>query len=84
MTAELTGVVESSPDLLGSCEYSPEIIVDLMTGGGGGTMDHSKLNNRDAEDAHPMSAITGLTKKIGEKMDNEFLSNMEIQAILDS
>lgn len=35
----------------------------------GGTTDHSKLDNRDASDAHPMSAITGLEKALADKVD---------------
>ena len=31
-----------------------------VKGGSGGTSDHSKLSNRDAEDQHPIGAITGL------------------------
>ena len=31
-----------------------------VTGGTGGTSDHSKLSNRDAADQHPIGAITGL------------------------
>lgn len=38
-----------------------------LPSGGGGTSDHSKLSNRDAEDQHPMSAITGLEKALGDK-----------------
>ena len=29
-------------------------------GGGGGTVDHRQLSNRDADDQHPIKAITGL------------------------
>lgn len=32
--------------------------------GGGGTTDHSKLENRDAADQHPISAITGLEEAL--------------------
>lgn len=31
--------------------------------------DHAKLTNRDLDDQHPMSAITGLTAALGGKMD---------------
>lgn len=48
------------------------------------TSDHDKLINRDKPDQHPMSAITGLNQTMGTKMDNKFLTNLEIQAILDS
>ena len=39
----------------------------MLPDGGGGTSDHSKLSNRDAADQHPMSAITGLEKALGDK-----------------
>lgn len=39
----------------------------MLPNGGGGTSDHSKLSNRDAVDQHPMSAITGLEKALGDK-----------------
>lgn len=39
----------------------------MLPDGGGGTSDHSKLSNRDAEDQHPLSAITGLEKALGDK-----------------
>lgn len=49
------------------------------------TSDHRKLTNRDAEDQHPIKAITSLEKTLESKLDSSgFLSNMEIQAILDS
>lgn len=38
-----------------------------LPSGGGGTSDHSKLSNRDAEDQHPMSAITGLEDALAGK-----------------
>ena len=39
----------------------------LPEGGSGGTLDHSKLQNRGADDQHPMSAITGLEKALESK-----------------
>ena len=39
----------------------------MLPGGGGGISDHSKLSNRDAEDQHPMSAITGLVDALADK-----------------
>ena len=44
-------------------------------GGGGGTSDHSKLKNRDAEDQHPMSAITGLEVALaGKQTTGDYLT----------
>ncbi len=38
-----------------------------QSGGGGGTSDHSKMTNRDADDQHPISAITGLDSELASK-----------------
>ena len=35
----------------------------------GGTSDHNKLKNRDMENQHPISAITGLSEKLDTKQD---------------
>lgn len=37
------------------------IIQIIESGGGGGTTNHNLLINRDLDDQHPQSAITGLT-----------------------
>lgn len=37
----------------------------------GGTYDHNKLENRDMEDQHPISAITGLQEKL-DNLDNQY------------
>ena len=47
----------------------PEVPDIPLPGGGGGTSDHRELTNRDAENQHPMSAITGLTAKLAEKAE---------------
>ena len=39
----------------------------IRTGGGTGTGDHRDLNNRDAANQHPISAITGLEDALAEK-----------------
>ena len=38
---------------------------------GGGVTDHSRLTNRDADDQHPISAITGLQEELDSKLDSE-------------
>ena len=48
---------------------------------GVGTKDHKKLTNRDAENQHPISAISGLTGELSVR-PNSALSNMEIAEIL--
>ena len=55
---------------------SGKIGMDINTGGGGGTKDHSKLTNRDLPEQHPISAITGLEEALqnieaGEKFEND-------------
>lgn len=39
----------------------------VISGGGGGTTDHSALTNRSLADAHPISAITGLQTALDSK-----------------
>ena len=44
-------------------------------GSGGGTTDHNKLTNRDADDQHPMRAITGLVKALeGKQTAGDYLT----------
>ena len=51
------------------------------TGGGGGTGDHTKLQNRDAADQHPMSAITGLASALeGKQPAGEYLTPGNLQS----
>ena len=45
------------------------------------TNDHRQLLYRDAENAHPMSSITGLTEELGSK-PGEALTNLEIESLL--
>ena len=67
---------------------STETIVQTVVqpGGGssdGGTSDHKLLTNRDANDQHPITAITGLENTLSKKLDeDEALTNEEIEALL--
>lgn len=47
------------------------------------TSDHRQLNYRDADDQHPISAITDLSPELGVRPSTS-LSNMDIQNILNS
>lgn len=48
------------------------------------TSDHARLQNRDKPDQHPIRAITNLENTLGKKLESSgFLTNLEIQAILD-
>lgn len=53
-------------------------------GGTGGTSDHTKLENRDADDQHPMSAITGLTNALaGKQPTGNYLTQDDLQDATD-
>lgn len=43
-------------------------IIEIESGGGGGTSNHTQLTNRDAADQHPISAITGLQTALDDKI----------------
>lgn len=45
------------------------------------TNDHRQLLHRDADNAHPMSSITGLTEEL-ESKPGEALTNLEIESLL--
>lgn len=48
-----------------------------------GARDHSILENRDAENQHPIQAITDLENQLGKKVGTEdFLTNTEIKELL--
>lgn len=52
--------------------------------GGGGTTDHSLLTNRSLADAHPMSAITGLTAALTAKLDASTVSTFALTLLDDT
>lgn len=48
-------------------------------------IDHSKLTNRDADDQHPIKAITGLATKLDSKVEEiPAMSNLDIERIISS
>lgn len=50
----------------------------------GGTMDHSKLTNRDLPDQHPIGAITDLTKELNQKLSGDnAMTNAQIDNIVN-
>lgn len=53
-------------------DFESKQYIDTGVGasGGSGTTDHTQLTNRDAENQHPMSAITGLVGALGGKMNS--------------
>lgn len=55
----------------------------IEDGGGSGTNDHTKLRNRDADDQHPIKAITGLQSKLDTiPPASEKITNTEIEEML--
>ena len=51
---------------------------------GGSTSDHTKLKNRDADNQHPMSAITGLTDALaGKQPTGNYLTRDNLQDATD-
>lgn len=55
----------------------------VYQGGGGGTTDHRELTNRDADDQHPIKAITGLQSKLDTiPPAAEKITNTEIEEML--
>ena len=80
MAAELTGWIETTP----------EILVELVgTGpqgpkGDPGTTDHRELIHRDEANQHPIGAIEGLVTALNSKVAaGDALSNWDIQKILE-
>lgn len=62
----ITSQVENASSLIAGTNVTltpsgGNIIISASGGGGGGTSVHNDLTGRNAVDAHPMSAITGLT-----------------------
>lgn len=46
------------------------------------TSDHTKLNNRDAAQQHPINAITNLNTELGNRVvSGDTLTNLEIEQI---
>lgn len=55
--------------------------VSVGASGGGGTLDHSVLQNRDKPDQHPIGAISGLEAELAGK-SVEPMTNADIEMIL--
>lgn len=55
----------------------------IEAGDGSGSNDHTKLLNRDADDQHPIKAITGLKSKLDTiPPASEKITNTEIEEML--
>ena len=86
--AEHDKALEIPPDwsfYVGNESLTAKEIAALKAGGSGGTADHSKLTNLDAEDQHPMSAITGLASALaGKQPAGEYLTPDNLQSATDA
>ena len=79
LTFEDDGTFDDSFEADETFETEMDEVVEVVTS------DHAKLTNRDAEDQHPIKAITNLNQTLERKLESAgFLSNLEIQAILES
>ncbi len=54
---------------------TPEQLMDIMTGNIASMLDHRTLNNRDADDQHPITAIAGLTDALNRLEDEQMGGN---------
>lgn len=79
LTFEESGTFDASFEADETFQTEMEEVVEVVTS------DHTKLTNRDAADQHPIKAITNLENSLERKLESAgFLSNLEIQAILES
>ena len=81
--AELVGQIGNLDEL--TTEAKDNLVAAIneaaKSGGGGGTTDHTKLTNRNADDQHPMSAITGLVGALGCKVSvADIINNLTTNA----
>lgn len=68
-----------------ACKYVDSGVPCTADSGSVAPIDHSQLTGRDAPDAHPISAVTGLKGSLDSKLTSSgYISNEEIQSILDS
>ena len=64
-----TGKINSISSISGTITRNNSISGQTSSSGGG-TVDHSKLSNRDLDNQHPVSAITNLQELLDEKLDS--------------
>jgi len=60
--------------------FNIDLVTPFITVGGGGVTVHNETTDRDAADAHPQSAITGLISDLGDKQDKPIVSSITIPA----
>ena len=64
-----SGIINSKQTIGGAIRPAGQYTA--TAGAGGGSTDHNRLFNRDAEDQHPISAITDLQDILDEKLDSK-------------
>ena len=81
--AKILADIGSLSDLLTKDKESIVRAINEIVQNGGGTNDHTKLLNRDADDQHPIKAITGLQSKLNTiPPASEKITNTEIEEML--
>lgn len=58
------------------------IIIKFENGGGSGTFNHNELLNRDLDNQHPISAITGLEEELRQKEGRAYVALDKIKPYL--
>ena len=73
-----SGTIKPKQSLNGSISATDQ--KTATTTGGSGVTDHNRLFNRDAENQHPISAITGLENALAEKVNTTDIAGIISQA----
>lgn len=66
---ELWGVIEADAELVGTIDSPAALVGELSISKVIYANDHNRLRNRDMDDQHPISAITGLQDALDSKVD---------------
>lgn len=64
----MTGKISTNKSHSGKINIAPELSSKVSSGG---STDHNRLFNREAENQHPIQAITGLEELLDSKLDSE-------------
>ena len=56
--------------------------IGVVTRTSGGTFDHALLRNRDLDDQHPISAITGLQEALDAAASSGLIENLNQQEVV--
>lgn len=81
----IRGEIQSDQQLAGEVHAPVTICGSVDIPHSFGVNAHPGLLDRDKPDQHPISSISGLRAELDDKMpSNQFLTNLEIQRILES